>query len=259
MRTDAPDVSGSLFRSAGSSDGTAEGRAEFRTELKFDFENADEGKVRSALEVSCRRVIHGGPVSRVMSLYFDDARLGDCARSMDGTGERAKVRLRWYDTPWPSPLCWFEIKRRHHGVMSKRRFALECRAPLPERSHQEISDSLAAALPDDAAVWLVARPFSVVIVQYDREHYTDAASGVRLTLDRKMVSYLQAGAIRPSLRFGLSVPDRFILEAKGDARGLRSVPALLHPLRPRVSRYSKYVSSCQAGGLFMGAEAAIAG
>lgn len=250
-----------LFRVKPPHSGPGGGSAsdEIRSELKFDFENSDEEKVRSTIGLSCRRVVHARPVSRVMSLYFDDPALGDCARSMDGAGDRAKVRLRWYDSPFPARRCWFEIKRRHHGVMSKRRIELECAADFAELSHAAIHEGLTAALPAEAALWLVARPIPTMLIGYDREHFVDAVSGIRLTLDRNLISWPQTGALRPAVRFGAPVPDRFILEAKGEPGHMEALPALLDPLRPRVSRYSKYVTSCQGAGLFMGAGAAISG
>ena len=49
-----------------------------RREVKFALPNADAGKLRSILDVNCRRVSYGRDTSRVCSIYFDDAALSAC-------------------------------------------------------------------------------------------------------------------------------------------------------------------------------------
>lgn len=228
-----------------------------RWEIKFVFPFADLGKLSSILEANCRRVIHRGPVSHVSSIYFDDYALSDCSHSLEGRGDRLKVRLRWYDDPFPSPDCFFEVKRRRHNAMEKYRVPLRCDRPMEDASYRDVVADLRAVLPEPIALTLASRTTPAVLVEYDREHFVDAATGIRLTLDRSIVATEQIGALRPRRRFGTSLGDVIILEAKAPPDKMAGLRNLLYPLQPVVSKYSKYVTSCRTMGWQAGARAAV--
>lgn len=228
-----------------------------RWEMKFVFPFADLGKLSSILEANCQRVLHRGPVSHVSSIYFDDHALSDCSHSLEGRGDRMKVRLRWYDDPFPSPDCFFEVKRRRHNAMEKYRVPLGCAKPMEEATYREVLADLQAVLPEPIALTLASRTTPAVLVEYDREHFVDATSGIRLTLDRSIVATEQIGASRPRRRFGTSLGDVVILEAKASPDKMAGLRNLLYPLQPTVSKYSKYVTACQSMGWQAGARAAV--
>ena len=60
-----------------------------RREVKFALPNADAGKLRSILDVNCRRVSYGRPTSRVCSIYFDDVALSACPATRSGQSSMA--------------------------------------------------------------------------------------------------------------------------------------------------------------------------
>jgi hypothetical protein len=222
-----------------------------RTELKFALPRADLGKLERILEVNCRRVSYRGRTSRVTSLYFDDARLSACRENVDGSSRRSKVRLRWYDAPFPSEALFFEIKRRRGQSTSKERISLPLSRPLDQAALAETTRALSRALPRPQSEALLARPEAIVIVEYERSYF-EAAGGLRITLDSDLVFYSQAGHLRPNRRFPFRARDVVILEAKASVSSDDRIREILHPLQPRVTRSSKYVLGCQALGLLGG-------
>jgi VTC domain len=222
-----------------------------RTEVKFALPRADLGKLETILEVNCRRISYRNLTSRVVSLYFDDHRLSAGRENVDGSPRRAKLRLRWYDDPFPRSAMFLEIKRRHGQATSKERHSLPLTAPLESVSIRETAKALSRVLSRPASEALLARPEPIVIVEYQRSYY-EAGAGLRLTLDRDLVFYSQVGRLRPSRRFPVPVRDIVILEAKASVGSEYRIREILHPLKPVATRSSKYVLGCQAIGLLPG-------
>jgi hypothetical protein len=223
-----------------------------RTEVKFALPRADLGKLESILDVSCRRVSYGNRTSRVVSLYFDDPRLSACRDNLDGSSRRTKLRLRWYDEPFPRGELFLEIKRHRGLTTTKERHRLALWAPLESVAIRETARDLARALPERAAEALLARPEAVVIVEYERSYFEAEGGALRVTLDSDLVFYSQVGSLRPIRRFPMRARGVVILEAKTSAGREDRVRELLHPLELRVTRSSKYVLGCQAIGLLPG-------
>jgi SPX domain protein involved in polyphosphate accumulation len=224
-----------------------------RTEIKFALSRADLGKVERILEVNCRRVSYRDRTSRVSSLYFDDHRLSACEDTSEGASRRSKVRLRWYDTPFPETELFFEIKRRRGQATSKERFALPLSRPLDSSTVRETAMNLARLLPRAPAEALLARPEAIVLIEYERRYFEAPGGSLRITLDSGLVFFSQVGRLHPSRRFPHHVRDVVILEAKSPLASDDRIRELLHPLSPRVTRSSKYVLGCQAVGLLRGA------
>ncbi|MGH9462483.1 MAG: VTC domain-containing protein [Vicinamibacteria bacterium] len=221
-----------------------------RREVKFALTDADSAKVRSILKVNCRRVVHGdGPVSRVQTIYFDDARLSNYYENLDGVPRRAKLRLRWYDDGDEEGRLFFEIKRRVDSLVYKERFAIRSRVPLAGMTYGEILTELRSILPAPARETLLAHSDAVVMSEYRREYFCTPGSPARITLDEGIVSYSQMGSTRPSKRFGVRDDQLVILEAKFPPRHDGELRELLHPLEPHLTKSSKYVRACQRSGL----------
>jgi hypothetical protein len=220
-----------------------------RTEVKFSLPRADLGKLLGILEVNCRRVSYRNRTSRVVSMYFDDPRLSACRENLDGSPRRSKVRLRWYDDPFPRSDLFFEIKRRRGLATAKERHRVNLESALETVSILETGKALFVTLPSEASEALRARPEAVVIVDYERNYFEAPFGGARITLDSDVVFFSQLGCQRPSRRFPIRAKEVVILEAKAPEAAEEEIRELLYPLEPRVTRSSKYVLGCQAIGL----------
>jgi hypothetical protein len=231
------------------------GTSNDRTEVKFALPRADLGKLETILEVNCRRVSYRNRTSRVASLYFDDPSLSACRESLEGANRRAKVRLRWYDAPFPpfpEGEVFFEIKRRRGRATSKERHRLLLPKPLESSPVGETAKALASSLSPPWSDALLARPEAIVLVEYQRSYFEAAGGGLRITLDSDLVFFSQMGRLRPSRRFPVHARDVVVLEAKSSVESEGRIREILHPLEPRVTRSSKYVLGCQAIGLLPG-------
>jgi hypothetical protein len=225
---------------------------QYRSEIKFLLPYADIGKLRSILEVNCRRICYSGPVSLVNSIYFDDAGLSAYRESIEGNGRRAKVRLRWYGRKDTDSRFHFEVKSRAGIAVGKERLAIGSQIPLSRLSFHDILRELSRALPAKHRELLMSRPEPVLITEYKREYFQARHDSVRITLDYDVTWFDQSGKHRPGKKFGVRDPEMVIVEGKSPVGKEPQLPQLLFPLRPRVTRSSKYVMGCQRLGLVAG-------
>ena len=226
-----------------------------RRELKFELSAADFRKLHHVLAVNHRAVAFAGPESLVHSVYFDDPLLSSCAESIAGVGLRTKLRLRWYDAPLPGPVAFFEVKRRRHELFEKRRFAVTAADGFAGLGYRQLVASLIPLLGGADRELLASRRMPVALVRYRRRHYRDRRPGspVRITVDREITVFDQLGAVGPHIRFGCLLGDRIVVEIKCPPTWEASAQELLHPLRLRRTRCSKYVLACQRLGARTGA------
>jgi hypothetical protein len=222
----------------------------YRRELKFALPLADLQKLRSILEVNFRRKIFNQIQTRVSSIYFDDHALSACRESIDGVGKRGKLRLRWYDDH--DSWFFFEIKRRLGSVMEKRRLAVASTVPLRSMGFRDVGRELPRVLPPDDQEIFRARPEPVLMTIYKREHFYSRDTSIRVTLDYDVRCYDQSRARKIRERFGVPIPDLIVVEGKVPVGDELDMPRLLYPLRPVLTKSSKYVMGCRVLGLLPG-------
>lgn len=221
-----------------------------RREMKFVFDGSCVDVLRDVLEVNARRVAFGdGPVSRVNSIYFDDARLSSAAESLAGVSRRVKLRLRWYDENFARRGLFFEVKRRNGQIISKDRTPLEAADAIDRIPYEQLTAWLSEVLAPEPAALLSLRPIPITLVSYRREHFRDRDSSIRLTLDYQIEAFSQLGLQRPSRFLGVALDRLTVVEVKTLAADEHLVRRLLFPLKPRLARCSKYVHCCLADGL----------
>ncbi len=237
-----------IFQLHQSSDQTA-GVTGFRREIKFASSGGDLRKIRGILEVNCRRIIYNRDSSLVSSIYFDDCSLSSCRESIDGVAKRNKLRLRWYDEGDAEGRFFFEVKRRVGLAIEKWRAMVESSAPLQSLSFSDLLRELLRILPAAQRELLRARSEPILMTRYRREHFKALDSPVRITLDSDIMCYDQSAATRTNQRFGVSIPDLLVIEGKAPPANELDLPGLFHPLKPRMTKSSKYVLGCQKLGL----------
>ena len=211
--------------------------------MKFVFDGADVRKLERVLEQNLTPIAFGvGNVSQVSSIYFDDDMLSSCRESLAGVSRRTKVRLRWYDRSLPPGDAFFELKHRIGETVRKERTPMQL--PGAALDYPRLMRLIHDALRPGDASWLHLRPRPVVMVCYRRRHFLDSRSGARVTLDFDITGYDQLGRQSVVRRFPVTLGGRAVIEAKMPAGSEAMVRQLLHPLRPRLTRSSKYVQCC---------------
>jgi hypothetical protein len=216
-----------------------------RTEVKYFLFEADVGKVRDVLLTNCSpSAVHAETV--VTSIYFDDAGLGSYRDNLEGHGKRVKVRLRWYADR--EQRFFFEVKRRAYSRSIKDRLEVRSNVPLTAVDYRTLLKRLRDRLPQLCRELLLARSEPILITRYRRRYYL-AADRTRVTLDSELEWFDQHGRLKPNLRFPVHLPRTAILELKSERADESRFAALLHPLRLRPTRSSKYAVGCQQLGL----------
>ncbi|MGI9240223.1 MAG: polyphosphate polymerase domain-containing protein [Verrucomicrobiales bacterium] len=222
-----------------------------RRELKFALPGVDAAAIIETLSTNLKPVAFGSePDSRVSSIYFDDDQLISFRESMDGVSRRTNLRLRWYDGP-PEDITelWFELKHRRNVSISKERFPIQLERPLSAYRYVDLHRHVMASLASETAEeWLMRRPSPTVLVSYRRRHFRDLATGIRLTVDREICGYDQLGFSMPGLRFATPLEDLTVIEVKTPVGEEARAAELLYPLKPRLTRSSKYASCCSRMG-----------
>ena len=228
---------------------TSDAAAIHRREFKFIYPRTALDDLRDVLSVNARAIAFGdGPVSEVRSIYFDDDHLTSCRQSLDGIDPRNKVRIRWYDRPWPQEHVIFELKHKRGNYVSKSRSSVSLGQGVEEQSYAEIRAKLSAALPSSQAARLAAWWNPTMLVSYRRQHFLDRNTPIRMTLDYDIHGFDQSASSRPTNLFGVPYDEVVVLEVKAPIGFEADVNQLLYPFKPRLSRMSKYAQCCAIMG-----------
>lgn len=225
-----------------------------RAEIKYALPHVDVDKLRSHLAGNCRQLVHNNRVSVVRSIYFDDASLSACRANLDGISSRRKLRMRWYDTVTPKQDVYFEIKWRENRITGKHRLHVRSEQPLDELSYSQIDDRLWQALPEEYRCQMIIAPEPIMIVQYDREHFSSDDGSLRVTLDYNLTFYDQVGRQSIATDFSCRMDDHAVIEGKVPVGRDADLRRLLSPYVPRANRCSKYVHGCRLLGHIRDAE-----
>lgn len=220
-----------------------------RREIKFPFRRADVGTLRRVLESNCVPVSFSDEVSTVRSIYFDDPLLSACRANLDGVGQRTKLRLRWYDSPWPGGSFYLEIKWRRNLLTGKARLRLGSPACLSSVPFSALVSQLLDIVPDEFREELLRRSEPIVLVEYKRRHFVSRDRSLRVTLDYDLKFHDLCGRTAMHSAWPVGGEDLLVVEGKAPAGRQTELAPLLHPLSPRAARNSKYVLGCRALGL----------
>lgn len=219
-----------------------------RAEIKYALTRVDVDKLRIHLAGNCRQLVHNNRVSVVRSVYFDDATLTACRANLDGISSRRKLRMRWYDTLMPKQDAYVEIKWRENRITGKHRLHVHSQQPLDELSYSQINDRLWQAMPEKYLCQMIVAPDPIMIVQYDREHFSSNDGSLRITLDYNLAFYDQVGRQSFSTEFPCRMDDFAVIEGKVPIGREADLRRLLSPYVPRANRCSKYVHGCRLLG-----------
>ena len=186
----------------------------------------------------------------VHSLYIDSRSMKTYQDTINGTRNRYKLRIRYYENGPDEPV-FFEIKRRYNSVITKKR-AKVLRKHVPELlrgrmpSMQHLVDKTAKQLDAlEQFCFLVnqihARP--KIHVSYRREAYElENSNAVRITFDRDVKTQIETGLdLRTSMDRPTDVFGNYlILEIKFTNRypmWLQELTELFHLRQESAAKY----------------------
>ncbi len=214
-----------------------------RIERKFFITPGRSGFAYGLLRQMCRPDAQY-PQGRINTLYFDTPDLDQHTRSSTGDFRKDKVRIRWYDAPREdadSVPVYVELKSRRGFATSKRRLGMD--APPANLLPANLGGGIIpqAVLLDTLAGFghQAGGPLRpIIVVTYWRRRFTEAFTGVRVSLD----TAIRSSMVAPELGGGeRDLPLRGgVIEVKGPAFELPPTLRRISLLDVDWSRFSKY-------------------
>ncbi|HPJ03408.1 MAG TPA: polyphosphate polymerase domain-containing protein [Candidatus Limiplasma sp.] len=178
----------------------------------------------------------------ISSIYFDTDAYDIIRTSVQKPLFKEKLRLRWYGEPGQqSPMFW-ELKRKYHGKVYKRRIPAkpDAAARLLQATGAQHGDNQISREVD----WFVRRyqPAPKLLLAYDREAFTcPAASDLRVTFDHNIRwRDHDFGLASGSYGTRLFEDDRVLMEVKACGNVPKWLSGLLAKEKIYPSSFSKY-------------------
>ncbi len=185
------------------------------------------------------------PSRFVNNIYLDSLGLANFRRHVDGTADRSKIRIRWYDELYglvQRPVLELKIKSGYVG--RKERHALPSFAFNGHFDRQALLRLTDQANVSDEIRQRLMALHPCLVNRYHRTYFRAAGTSARLTLDSELTFY----PTQPrASTFGGPFVDRrnTILELKYDSADAPLVEALIEGFPFRVEKFSKYVFGMQ--------------
>lgn len=198
----------------------------------------------------CCRADRNFPKGIVNSVYYDTPDLRCLSDSDEGNHNRDKVRIRWYDVPLPSSettSAYLELKSKtgYAGTKQRKRFCVP--------TSRFTKTGLRGGLLDAATLretlfqfgYIPNQPIHPTIcISYYRLRFEDILTGVRISLDWKIRSFL----VSPHLdrREGILSMHGGVIEIKGPSMDIPPALRSVRFLATDWGRYSKFASCLEA-------------
>lgn len=223
--------------------------ASLRLERKFYL---PESKIAFAAQM----LAHGCPADRkyprgeIHSLYFDTEDLDHFEDSEQGSRQRKKVRIRWYDRVSEGTQAvpvFLELKSKTGYAGIKQRKSIEVSPP-----RLRVSVLRDGVLPYPLILQTLAEfgyyprdlLIPTILISYHRLRFTDLTTGARVSLDWNIRSTLIAPML--DCREGSLRMEGGVIEIKGRTMDLSPSLEPLRFLETDWSRYSKYACCLQS-------------
>lgn len=213
---------------------------ELRHERKLLAEGVSAREVEALVRLHPAHFHEANPPRRINSVYYDTPGMRAYRENLAGTGERTKVRLRWYGAllgPVIDPSV--EVKTKHAAVGGKRRFPGLPFEMRPGIEASELTASLDAGARAPAEAHLLAGLRPVLLTTYARSYWLSRDGRCRLTVDAD-IAYLRIHPFGNDLRDRREDDRRVVVELKYALEDDESARWLVGELPIRLSRSSKY-------------------
>lgn len=192
------------------------------------------------------------PPRQVNNVYFDTVTYAGLAANLDGTGDRAKLRLRWYGTAVDAIAgAHLELKCKRGMVGWKEMVPVDAAISLRGTTWRAFARDLRAATTGRARAWLDVYCVPVIVSHYRRAYYVTPDGGLRLTIDTALRAYDQRVSVSPNVTVASPQEARVIVELKAPTDAVRYLSAVLAYFPAPVDRFSKYVQGALAAPEFV--------
>jgi hypothetical protein len=184
------------------------------------------------------------PKGKVNSLYFDTPDLDQYQKSDDGSYERKKIRIRWYDNPFNQQgmvPVYLELKSKKGFASRKQRRKILVpvgRLNKIRAGNTIIDENVILRTLSELGYFSEAPLLPIILVTYERFRFTEILTGTRLSFDWKVCSSLMAAGL------GFSQANLMleggVIEIKGPSMEVPGSLRALGVLGTDWTRFSKY-------------------
>jgi hypothetical protein len=222
-----------------------------RFEFKYRITHYQYLKVRNALrpymEMDSYTRCAAHQRYLVRSLYFDTSNYRAYDQKMNGDCDRAKFRLRSYETELSEKSAIrVELKMRHGNLMNKKSIFVsneEYSHFMQHRHWKDVEDPVAVEFERQSLIQDL-RP--VILVEYEREGYqSKLKNDLRITFDHRVHSAHARSLFPPHPFFRMLMPRRVILEIKFKENLPFWVERLVREQGLKIIANSKYTQGLQ--------------
>ena len=217
-----------------------------RFEIKYSCDPLDLTLIDSIVRCHPAAFSKTYPTRLVNSIYFDHTGLRNLHDNVAGLAERSKLRARWYGPDATRAQLTIEYKAKQGMIGTKDTFKLSQPVDLTQCDWRTLTKKMLEEAPNHFLPMIRDAEQPIVFVRYERDYFGSANGKLRLTVDRAITAFDQAGSPRPNLRHPVATEPVAVIEFKGAAadRDQLAKACSLFPLRP--SAHSKYVTAVEA-------------
>lgn len=211
-----------------------------RYEIKMVYDGNQSGYVKSLIQGHSLMFREAYPPRQVNNIYFDttDFQLQDA--HIQGSFQRFKIRLRWYNPTWVINDGVLELKLKTGRLGRKEVFPIPVELDLQKQSWIKVLSLIDSSL-DNELLNVFKSTIPVLINSYQREYYQSADRLLRITLDKNLQSLDQRFGPSPNLSYIMPTRNNIILEVKADGTYHKEVANALEEFPTYCSAYSKYI------------------
>jgi SPX domain protein involved in polyphosphate accumulation len=213
-----------------------------RHEIKFLAKTGDLPIIQSWIQDSSALFHEQYRPRRVNSLYFDSHNYQCCADNLSGSGNRAKVRLRWYSAEFDPPESKLEIKfKNNSGLGFKKNHGIGGQINLAQTDILSLRNLVRSSVNDEDSFWLDKYPRPTLITSYRRKYFSSNFEDIRVTIDQDIQFYRQESAFKLNTKRTFNVPDLVVVEVKYPPSVNQFAAKTIADIPLRRTRISKYV------------------
>lgn len=222
-----------------------ENQVRYRHELKYEISVAEYLAIRPRLAAVMQRDsnVRADGTYQIRSIYFDNYHDKALWERMNGTGQREKFRIRYYNDDFSALML--EKKAKDNTLCVKTQAVIteaECRRLLAADTAWMLTHP--APLVHELYLKMKSQQLRPrVLVSYIREPYIYAAGNVRVTFDKNIRTTLFHRTFLEQTVHDIDtadVPGRMILEVKYDSYLPEIISHLIQQDAVRQQSFSKY-------------------
>ena len=180
--------------------------------------------------------------STIMNIYLDTPSFLLIRNSIDAKGYKEKLRIRSYGVPDENSKVFFEIKKKHKGIVYKRRIDLPYKEAL-EYIYQGKKPCDSQIMREiDYAMKMYGNPLPRAVIAYEREAYFwSEDSDIRLTFDKNVRYRIEDNDLM-SGSYGIEIipNDAVLMEVKTAGAIPIELSAVFNECKIYPTSFSKY-------------------